>query len=133
MKELVQPLCCHFFFFSSSLNKTLPYFVICTQLCHIIFGVTMQHIDLKLYLTFIQRVGRKFVNYNFLRLFMDSTWVSYRIWLRALFNSRAQWGHIICWIKILKHNAVYRFKVEYSKLLYAVTYFLMIIHWSNPF
>ena len=37
----------------------------------------MQHIDLKLYLTFIQRVGTKFVHNNFLILFMDSTWVSY--------------------------------------------------------
>ena len=34
----------------------------------------------------------------------------------ALFNGSGQWGHIICGVKILKHNAVYRFKVEYSKL-----------------
>ena len=25
----------------------------------------------------------------------------------ALFNGSAQWGHIICGVKILKHNAVY--------------------------
>ena len=37
----------------------------------------------------------------------------------ALFNGSAQWGHIICGVKILKHNAAYRFKDEYSKLLYA--------------
>ena len=36
----------------------------------------------------------------------------------ALFNGSGQWGHIICGVKILKHNAAYRFKVECSKLLF---------------
>ena len=36
----------------------------------------------------------------------------------ALFNGSGQWGHIICGVKILKHIAAYRFKVEYNKLLF---------------
>ena len=75
----------------------------------------MQHTDLTLYLTFIQRVSRKFVHKYFLRLFI---WVSYRLQLMALFNGCAQWGHIICGVKIFKHYAAYRlFKIEYNKLL----------------
>ena len=53
----------------------------------------------------------------------------------ALFNGSAQWGHIICGVKILKHNAVYtdlklntaNFYMK-GKQKFVCTYFLMIIH-----
>ena len=59
----------------------------------------MQHIDLKLYLTFIQTVGTKFVHNNFL----NYSWI--------------QHGFLIAY-NLWPHYAVCRFKVEYIKLLY---------------